>query len=547
MKKLFGSRNSDSVRPSSLRVEALEDRQMLSVTDVAALALASDNAVEVAAAPEEVAAIDLSAVESSAVNVDQLVDTVQNIAVDTVIANVSVEGLEGDVTYKVSVDGANSKAFEVQDGQLVYVSKVAITPETPYSVVVTASNGEESVSSEAISLTVFGKMEKAKVTTELNGDSISVDWQDYPYASRYWVEYKTEADSAFTRVVTTESEAVLENLEGNEVYTIRVKALGDSAYNTLNSDYVYATVSTSAPVVNIVSAVEAIDYREVGGVVATFTVENCDNPAYVVLDNGVPTENFAVEGDAIVLVGDVLHEAQPHDLQLVVVDEVTGLGGESEVISVAITGKLDKTVVTVDSVTDTTASISWTPVENACAYSIQYVKGNGKNFTVVEVPADQLSYTIEGLDQNTDYRVRVKGVAKESGIIADGFYVAFTTEETVFVKLAKPVVNPTDVTVDGSVASAFVTWKAVENASAYSVQYSLNSSKTFTVVEVSADQLSYTIEGLQAGKDYKVRVRALGTGRYTDSDAGYDYFSTVADNDVEEDDLANFLAEALLA
>ena len=73
-------------------------------------------------------------------------------------------------------------------------------------------------------------------------------------------------------------------------------------------------------------------------------------------------------------------------------------------------------------------------------------------------------------------------------------------------KLEKPVVTITDTKEDGFT----VTWEPVANATEYLVY--LNSSN-----QPKTSGTSYTFTELNAG-DYKPRVKALGTGNYTDSD-----------------------------
>ncbi|MBR5415116.1 MAG: fibronectin type III domain-containing protein [Thermoguttaceae bacterium] len=62
-----------------------------------------------------------------------------------------------------------------------------------------------------------------------------------------------------------------------------------------------------------------------------------------------------------------------------------------------------------------------------------------------------------------------------------------------------------------------IQWGAVANASGYEVQYSTDGGSTWSRT-VSASGLSAVITGLTYGADVTYRVRALGTGSYTDSD-----------------------------
>ena len=60
-----------------------------------------------------------------------------------------------------------------------------------------------------------------------------------------------------------------------------------------------------------------------------------------------------------------------------------------------------------------------------------------------------------------------------------------------------------------------IAWDAVENASGYELQYSADGARW---TAVSAAETAVVVTGLTYGQDVQYRVRALGTGSYTDSD-----------------------------
>ena len=60
-----------------------------------------------------------------------------------------------------------------------------------------------------------------------------------------------------------------------------------------------------------------------------------------------------------------------------------------------------------------------------------------------------------------------------------------------------------------------IAWGAVENASGYELQYSADGARW---TAVSAAETAAVVTGLTYGQDVQYRVRALGTGSYTDSD-----------------------------
>ena len=77
-----------------------------------------------------------------------------------------------------------------------------------------------------------------------------------------------------------------------------------------------------------------------------------------------------------------------------------------------------------------------------------------------------------------------------------------------------------------------IQWGAVANASGYEVQYTTDGS---TWTSVSASDVSAVIHGLTYGADVTYRVRALGTGSYTDSDWSASKTFNVCPMDINND------------
>ena len=64
-----------------------------------------------------------------------------------------------------------------------------------------------------------------------------------------------------------------------------------------------------------------------------------------------------------------------------------------------------------------------------------------------------------------------------------------------------------------------VSWDAVENASEYELLYKNQSSANYASVRLNANATSYTIQGLEEGATYNVKIRALGDGVLYESSA----------------------------
>lgn len=170
-------------------------------------------------------------------------------------------------------------------------------------------------------------------------------------------------------------------------------------------------------------------------------------------------------------------------------------------------------------VSASSARFTWETVANADSYKVYYTIDGGSpvydsitsvEYVVTAKPGGKIDFFVAATaEPNSDYADSEFGTAHA---------------ELELGKLAKPATNLVKVTSVG----ATIVWTPVENAVSYSVQYCLESSKTFTVVNVPADAASYTIKDLAPDTDYKVRVKALGNTTAETSDGSYQYFTTSA-------------------
>lgn len=112
--------------------------------------------------------------------------------------------------------------------------------------------------------------------------------------------------------------------------------------------------------------------------------------------------------------------------------------------------------------------------------------------------------------EDVNYPIRIRQIASASGdvtLITDGTYTAITALADVSGLSATPGNTQVD-----------LSWSAVTNRTYYQIQRSTDNA-TWTTLTSTATATTYSDTGLTNGTTYYYRVKAIGTGRYSDSAA----------------------------
>lgn len=166
--------------------------------------------------------------------------------------------------------------------------------------------------------------------------------------------------------------------------------------------------------------------------------------------------------------------------------------------------------VTVGSVTDETAVINW--VSQQTDYQLAYSLKDSEEETVVDVKG-AMTYTITGLEANTEYRVKVRGVLVDEGNDEETGYsewsdpVDFTTAD--YPAVDAPVGLTADVESKGDEGIVILSWDEINVAEKYEVSYRLASSTEWEIVETA--ETTVEISGLEYNGSYIWKVRAFCT------------------------------------
>ena len=159
----------------------------------------------------------------------------------------------------------------------------------------------------------------------------------------------------------------------------------------------------------------------------------------------------------------------------------------------------DPTGLASSSITNTSATVSWTAVASALSYDVDYKLTSSSIWTNAATATASTSVNIAGLTQGTVYDWRVRATC--SG--GSGNYIAaqFTT--------TAPCGTPTGLASSAiTSSSATVSWTAVSGATSYAVDYKLNSTGTWTSATASTASTSINLSGLTASSLYDFRVNA---------------------------------------
>ena len=179
------------------------------------------------------------------------------------------------------------------------------------------------------------------------------------------------------------------------------------------------------------------------------------------------------------------------------------------------------------SITATGATVNWSAVANASGYTIGYrtTAGGGAYTDITIGSGTTTSRAITGLTASTGYDWRIR--ATGTGNFTDSGYSAvqtFTTSAPATTQLTTP--GSLSQSVTGTTA-ATLEWGAVANASGYTIGYRIGTGARTDITVANGTTTSQNLTGLTGNSSYNWRIRATGTGNFTDSGYSADQsFST---------------------
>jgi hypothetical protein len=162
----------------------------------------------------------------------------------------------------------------------------------------------------------------------------------------------------------------------------------------------------------------------------------------------------------------------------------------------------------------TTATVSWTAVNGAQNYAVDYKLNSAATWISFSTAQTTTTASLTGLTASSLYDWRVRATCP-SGT------TTFSTAQ--FTTTATPVCNAPSGLSASSItsSSATVNWTAVSGAQSYAVDYKLNSSATWISAATATTSTSVNLTGLTASSLYDYRVRTNcgtnGTSSFTNA------------------------------
>ena len=157
------------------------------------------------------------------------------------------------------------------------------------------------------------------------------------------------------------------------------------------------------------------------------------------------------------------------------------------------------------------ATVDISPVDNVTSYRIEYsLSPDFSNSTVIDTQLEEL--VLEGLQALQTYYIRIKSVKDNMDLVyKDSDYSSQLSFFTANV-LDMPTIS-TFKTYNSTVVVA--NWSLIDNADSYTFEYQLDGSDNWTITTGLQGTSTAFIGNI--GSTYNVRVKANGTGNYSDS------------------------------
>ena len=170
---------------------------------------------------------------------------------------------------------------------------------------------------------------------------------------------------------------------------------------------------------------------------------------------------------------------------------------------------------------DKSVTLTWTKVSGATKYGVY--RFSGSTYTKIDLAVTGTSYTVTGLDDDTEYTFFVQAY-KEKWLAggSESYAIAKTNAGTGNSGTSSSGTEPVTVvypelTAVGGDKSVRLSWTAVPSAAKYGIYRSVNGN--LTAISTSVSGTSYTVTGLADDTEYTFCVKAYVNGGWQDADS----------------------------
>ncbi|XP_048110377.1 collagen alpha-1(VII) chain-like [Alosa alosa] len=331
--------------------------------------------------------------------------------------------------------------------------------------------------------------------TPTGPSSIRLTWNQIRSARGYRIEYKNEGGSVervtFPQATTTHE---LRQLRPQTEYIITLYTLYEGREEATPVSTAPPTAKvTDLRVTNLNSRRIRIAWRGVSGATGYRITWKQGNSGLQFRDVAPDLSAFTID------------RLQPDEYVLIgVAVVIDGNAGESVTLSSRTHG-YGITGLRVQDVNTRSIGIAWDPLTTATGYKISWRHNNGAESSR-NVASTVTSYTIEGLEENTSYRIAVSALIGSN----EGTPATVLTRTV----LSGVVGTVTDLKVLAPQDEAVkVTWVGVQGATSYRIVWKKTDDGEEQTREVGADVTSVDLVQLQRGAQYEVQVMALVQGQ----------------------------------
>ncbi|MCS6904421.1 MAG: fibronectin type III domain-containing protein [Bacteroidia bacterium] len=422
-------------------------------------------------------------------------------------AQINWTAVQGASSYTILYRAQNSPTWQSVTANTNFFLLQQLLPQTTYEFQV-RSNCSDGTSSVYSSIGIFTTLESNCASPNLlnfsnvTSTSASFSWQAVAGATSYNLRYAVEGSENWVVISVSTNTATVSNLSPATRYIVQVQAVCDasksvSAFSAgINFTTLPAVQNCLAPskiwVTNILPNSATINWEAVNG--ANFYTVEYREP-------GGNWQQLTVSSTTAVINGLSASTLYEYRIQSLCTNSVSPYSAIQTFTTLSGQSCSTPTSLQASSVSDNTATISWSPVMNAINYEILYRVQGTNNWINLTSPTSRIVLT--GLSPSTTYDFFVRAVCSN---VASGYSPLFN-----FTTSAAPVTvcfPPTNVSVSSiTSSSAVISWSTVTTAIQYLFKYRIAGSSSWN--HLSTTITSITLNNLQPSTPYEYQVEAI--------------------------------------